>query len=55
MTWMVTFMREKLTTLLECVGGCAIASGVCVQFGLGFGLIIGGVLAVVFAFLADSA
>jgi hypothetical protein len=48
-------MRKNLTTALECVGGFCIAGGVSLQFGVGFGLIIGGVLAVVFAYLADSA
>lgn len=47
-------MRQWLTTVIELCGATSITVGVGLCFGLGVALIVGGVLALVFSYLASS-
>lgn len=51
-TWFATInLREIFTTLLEICAVGAIAYGVNINWGIGWGLIVGGVFALVMSFL----
>jgi len=47
-------MRQWLTTAIEICGAASITIGVGLCFGLGISLIVGGILALVFSYLASS-
>lgn len=47
-------MRQRITTSLELAGFTAITSGVTISFGVGAGLIVGGILAVLTGYLVGS-
>jgi multisubunit Na+/H+ antiporter MnhG subunit len=46
--------REHITTATEIVGAGSICAGVGLHFGFDFGLIVGGIFALVFSFLAGN-
>ena len=53
---MFKFLNAAIvTTLVEIAGAISITTGVGIQFGIPASLILGGVFAMVFAFLADRA
>jgi len=53
MEW-VTLMRENITTVVEIAGAGSICAGVGLRFGVDFGLIVGGIFAIVFSYLAGN-
>jgi len=46
--------RENITTATEIVGAGSICAGVGLHFGFDFGLIVGGIFAIVFSYLAGN-
>lgn len=46
-------MRDALTTAAEVLGGACVVAGVFLLFGLGAALIVGGLAAIGFGFLAS--
>jgi hypothetical protein len=53
MEW-VTLMRDNITTAVEIAGAGSICAGVGLHFGFDFGLIVGGIFALVFSYLAGN-
>jgi len=47
-------MRENVTTAIEIAGAGCISAGVGLRFGFDFGLIVGGIFALVFSYLAGN-
>jgi hypothetical protein len=47
-------MRENITTAVEIAGASSICVGVGLHFGFDFGLIVGGIFALVFSYLAGN-
>jgi phage shock protein PspC (stress-responsive transcriptional regulator) len=53
MEW-VTLMRENITTAVEIAGAGSVCAGIGLHFGFDFGLIVGGIFALVFSYLAGN-
>ena len=53
MEW-VTLMRENVTTAVEIAGAGSVCAGIGLHFGFDFGLIVGGIFAIVFSYLAGN-
>ena len=46
--------RDNITTAVEIAGAGSICAGVGLHFGFDFGLIVGGIFALVFSYLAGN-
>jgi len=46
--------RENITTATEILGAGSICAGIGLRFGFDFGLIVSGIFAIVFSYLAGS-
>ena len=46
--------RDHITTAVEIAGAGSVCAGVSLHFGVDFGLIVGGIFALVFSYLAGN-
>ena len=46
--------RDHITTATEIVGAGSVCAGISLHFGVDFGLIVGGIFALVFSYLAGN-